>query len=170
MTALVVDTNVVLVANGQHCKVSVGCVAECVSRLQAIIDGGRLALDDGWLIIREYLRNGTDPNTGKRPGDAFVKWSLRNRTNTDRVDQVRLQKHPARCFESFPDDADLINFDRAGRKFVAVACAHPQKPPILQATDAKWLDWAGPLKRCGVTVEFICRDDIARFDAKRLKR
>jgi hypothetical protein len=83
------------------------------------------------------------------------------------VDQVPLREHAVRGFDSFPDHADLAMFDPPDRKFVAVACAHPQKPPILQATDSKWLDWAEPLKRCGITVEFICQDDIARFHANK---
>ena len=36
MTTLVVDTNVVLVANGRHKDASDKCVVECVERLQAI--------------------------------------------------------------------------------------------------------------------------------------
>jgi hypothetical protein len=164
VSAVVVDTNVVLVANRQHPDVSPVCVAECAKRLEAIMKGGRLALDDCFRILLEY-QNKTTPKTGSQAGDAFVRWALQNNANASRVDRVPIQEHAVRKFDSFPDDADLTNFDRADRKFVAVACAHPQKPPILQATDSKWLDWEVPLKRCGITVEFICPDDIARFHA-----
>lgn len=166
MNAVVVDTNVVLVANGQHQGVSVDCVARCAKTLQAIMMDGKLALDDCFRILREY-QNKTTPKTGNRPGDAFVKWALRNNANSRRVDQVPLREHAIRGFDSFPDDAALVTFDPTDRKFVAVACAHPHKPPILQAADSKWLDWAEPLKRCGIAVEFICQDDIARFYANK---
>ena len=33
----VIDTNVLLVANGQHADVSPDCVAECVRRLQSMM-------------------------------------------------------------------------------------------------------------------------------------
>jgi hypothetical protein len=167
VTSLVVDTNVVLVANGQHQNVSDLCIVECVKRLQGIMKVGKLALDDNFRIIREY-QNKTDKKSGNRPGDAFVKWALQNNANTKRVDRVPLHEHDVRSFHSFPDDADLATFDPSDRKFVAVSCAHPGKPPILQATDSKWLDWAEPLKRHGVTIEFLCPGDIARFRANKL--
>ncbi len=128
--------------------------------------GGRLAVDDCFRILLEY-QNKTTPKTGNRPGDAFVKWALQNNANASRVDRVPLQEHAVRGFDSCPDDVDLEKFDPSDRKFVAVACAHPHKPPILQAADSKWLDWAGPLNRCGIMVEFICQDDIARFHASK---
>lgn len=166
MNAVVVDTNVVLVANGQHQNVSDACVVECVVRLQAIMMGGKLALDDCFRILLEYQTK-TTPKTGNRPGDAFVKWALQNNANSRCVDQVPLREHAVRGFDSFPEDADLVKFDPPDRKFVAVAFAHPHNPPILQAADSKWLNWEEPLKRCGITVEFICQDDIARFHANK---
>ena len=166
MNAVVVDTNVILVANGQHEDVSQACVAECALKLQTIMQRGRLALDDCFRILQEY-QNKTTPKTGNRPGDAFVKWALQNRANPRRVHQVSLKEHAVRGFDTFPDDVDLENFDPSDRKFVAVACGDPHKPPILEAADSKWLAWAEPLRRCGITVEFICQDDIARFHGRK---
>ncbi len=168
MSAVVVDTNVVLVANGQHRDVSSGCVAACALKLQAVMQQGRLALDDCFRILSEY-QNKTTPKTGNRPGDAFVKWALQNNANPLRVACVALHDHAQRAFVSFPDDPDLANFDSSDRKFVAVAGAHPEKPPVLQAADSKWLAWEKPLRRHGITVEFLCSDDIARFQANKSK-
>ena len=166
MSVAVVDTNVVLVANGQHADVSGTCVATCAVELQNIMQSGRLALDDQFRILGEYLHK-TQPKKGNRPGDAFVKWALQNRVNVMRVDSVTLQAHDTRGFESFPNDAALANFDDPDRKFVAVANAHPAKPPVLQAADSKWLDWAPALARHGVAVEFLCKSDITRFHEKK---
>ena len=52
---------------------------------------------------------------------------------------------------------------RDDRKFIAVACAHPEKPPILQAVDSQWWDFHNAFRQHGVTVEFICEDDIQRL-------
>ena len=166
MKAVVIDTNVVLVANKQHPDVSDGCVVACAKRLETVMKSGKLALDDRFLILREYL-NKTMPKTGNRPGDAFVKWALRHNANSERVDTVPIKEHNTRGFESFPDAPDLETFDPADRKFIAVANAHRHKPPIVQAADSKWLDWATALKRHGITVEFICEDDIKRFRKSR---
>lgn len=162
MSAAVVDTNVILVANGQHQDVSPECVKCCALALDELMRQGKLVLDDQFRIVGEYLHK-TQPKKGSRPGDAFVKWALRNRDNVARVDVVSLQEHPERGFETFPDDAELARFDEPDRKFVAVANAHPDKPPVLQAADSKWLDWSAALKRHGVSVEFLCESDIARF-------
>lgn len=158
----IVDTNVILVANGQHQDVSPGCIARCTMKLQSIMQRERIALDDSFRILSEY-QNKTQPKRGNRPGDAFVKWALRNNANLTKCDLVPLQEHPVRGFESFPDDDNLANFDEPDRKFVAVAAAHPTHPQILQAADSKWLDWEPALKRHGVEVDFVCRDDIERF-------
>ncbi len=65
-------------------------------------------------------------------------------------------------FEEFPDDPALDDFDPDDRKFIAVTIAHPEKPPILQAVDSQWWDFRDAFRRNGVTVEFICEDDIQR--------
>ncbi len=168
MTAIV-DTNVILVANGQHHDVSHECVRVCASRLLSISRVGRVAIDDGYRILSEY-QNKTSPNVGKRPGDAFVKWLLRNNANPLRCDQVRLLVEADRGFESFPTDERLCNFDPPDRKFVAVAMAHADTPPILQAADSKWLEWEPTLRAHGIRVEFLCCTDIKRFDDKKKGR
>lgn len=166
---VIVDTNVILVANGQHEDVGEACVASCARRLQAIMVGGRIALDDGYRILKEYQHK-TSPHLGKRAGDAFLKWLLRNCANPQRCDQVALVDDALRGFESFPDDARLAAFDPPDRKFVAVACAHDGHPPIAQAADSKWLDWEAALKDHGVTVDFLCPADIQGFDDQKKGR
>lgn len=162
----IIDTNVVLVANGHHQGVSPGCVKQCALRLQAIMRHERIAIDDGFRILKEY-QNKTQPKRGNGPGDAFVKWALRNNANSKRCDQVPLREDHDRGFASFPDDEELVNFDEPDRKFVAVAAAHPNHPPILQAADCKWLGWNTALNRHGVHIDFICQDDIQRFHQRK---
>jgi len=73
----VIDTNVILVAGGRHEDMSPECVATCASRLAEIATHGRVALDEGYEILREYL-NKNDPKRGKNAGEVFVKWVIRN--------------------------------------------------------------------------------------------
>ncbi len=166
---VVVDTNVILTANRQHADVSEACIVSCVQRLHEIVTRGRVAIDDEYRILNEY-KNRTTPHIGKRPGDAFVKWLLRNNANPARCDRVTLQEHEERGFESFPQDDRLDAFDPADRKFVAVAHAHADQPLILQATDSKWIDWAPALRDHGVNVEFLCPGDIRTFDDRKKRR
>lgn len=164
-----IDTNVILVANRQHAEVSEACVVRCARLLEAVMASGRIAIDDGYRILEEY-QNKSTPQLGKRPGDAFMKWLLRNTANVGRCDQVKIVEHAGRGFESFPDDPRLASFDPPDRKFVAVACAHPERPPIAQAADSKWLGWAPALEDHGVTVDFLCPADIQAFDDKKKAR
>ena len=83
-----VDTNVGVAANDRDAKqASPGCVIECVRRLQRLMRDDAVAIDDQWLIIREYqgnLRSSGQPGVG----DAFLKWVLSN------------QRNPGRCHRS----------------------------------------------------------------------
>ncbi len=165
----IVDTNVILVANEQHSGVTDECVVACARLLEAIRRGGRVAIDDGFRIVKEYL-NKTTPHGGKRAGDVFVKWVLQNNAKAERCDHVKIVEHAERGFENFPDDERLTSFDLSDRKFVAVAIAHAAHPPIAQATDSKWLDWVPALRDHGVAVELVCPRDIQGFDDKKKGR
>lgn len=158
----VIDTNVLLVANGQHADVSTDCVIECVQRLQAMQESGVAVIDDGFRILGEYQHK-TQVNPPKGVGDVFLKWLLRQAGNSQRVQQISLTETAQDCFEEFPDSSLEQIFDAPDRKFAAVAHAHPEKPPVWQATDCKWLDWWPTLRARGVRVEFLCPTDACRF-------
>ena len=161
--ALIVDTNVAIVANGQSPQASSSCVDTCINRLEGIVRGEeKLVLDNGWIILGEYLRNlrsSGEPGAG----DSFLRWILMNKD--ERCDLVAITpvNDSENEFEEFPDDPALERFDPDDRKFIAVALAHPERPPILQAVDSKWLNFRDAFHRNGVTVEFICEDDVQRL-------
>jgi hypothetical protein len=158
----VVDTNVILVANRQHKDVSDACIISCISELISLMGKGKIVIDDAFGIIEEYCRK-TQPNTGNRPGDIFVKWVLQNKSNIEHCEQVTIGKNNKKTGGFFPSDYDLADFDVADRKFVETSLAHPKKPPIFQAADTRWLEWSTKLKRHGVEVKFLCLKDIQGF-------
>lgn len=127
-----------------------------------------MVLDDAYEILREY-RQRTSPSTGNRVGDAFLKWILENTANPVRVCQVHIERHSDRGYVEFPDDEALLEFDPSDRKFVAVACTHGGRPPILQGSDSKWTEWSERLAAHGVKVEFLCPTDVARFIKRKRK-
>ncbi len=85
-----------------------------------------------------------------------------NWTNPERCDLVEITPVDGLeiNFEEFPDDPALTDFDDDDRKFIAVAYAHPDNPPILQAVDGKWRDFLDALHQNGVRVEYLCEDDM----------
>ena len=161
---VVVDTNVAVVANGKSEQASEQCVDSCAEQLDQIMYGGViLVLDDDWRILDEYMRN--LHTNGPDIGNRFLAWTLQYRTNPERCVSVPITPVDGleNEFQEFPDDPALEDFDRDDRKFIAVALAHPEKPPILQATDTQWWDFRDALRKNGVRVEFICEADIQGF-------
>jgi hypothetical protein len=165
---VVVDTNVPLAANNKA-DASLNCIQKCTEALTAIMtDQQALVIDNGWRIIREYM-NKLSQSGQPGIGDRFLKWVLTNQANPSRCVRVAItpRSEDQDHFEEFPNDPNLASFDRADRKFVAVACAHHERPPILQALDTKWWGWKEALERVGVTVTFLCQDEIkARYEQK----
>lgn len=162
----VIDTNVLLVANGQHQDVSPECVEECIQRLrdlQGKRSQGIVVIDDNFRILNEYQHK-TRLKPPKGVGDVFLKWLLRQ-TGSARVEQVALTETAPDCFAEFPDPALEPAFDAPDRKFAAVAHAHPARPrPVIwQAADCKWLDWWPALRVQGVEVDFLCPEDACAF-------
>ncbi len=156
---LVVDTNVAVVANGKSQQACATCVLTCTEKLQQVMSGEtKLVLDDDWRILDEYMRNlrsrGTDV------GDRFLQWILTNKNSQCEFVSITPVGGSESDFQEFPTDSALDDFDPADRKFIAVSLAHSDKPPILQAVDSKWWNYRDVLHQNGVTVDFICEDDI----------
>ena len=161
MKAVVIDTNVLLVANGSHPEVSNECRIACISKLLDCRKTGIVVIDDSYSILREYEKK-TFPNTPKGPGDAFLKWLLQNKNNRQRVHKVPLFGSTQIETSVLPELSMLEGFDPADLKFVQVALSHQRRPPIWQASDSKWLAWWQTLAGHGVVVTFLCPGEISR--------
>ncbi|MGD0768910.1 MAG: hypothetical protein ABSB42_12060 [Tepidisphaeraceae bacterium] len=158
MSAFVVDTNVPVVANGKSEQADPDCVIACIDALGDIRANGLVVLDDAMLILREYMNN-LSMSGQPGAGDLFMKWVWSVQADGNRCEQVRLTAHHSHepdNFEEFPQDADLAEFDRSDRKFVAVALASRNKPVVLNAVDPDSAENYAALKRNGVTVRFLC--------------
>lgn len=157
MSAVVIDTNVAVVANGRACQASKSCVVRCIQRLLNVRDRDRVVLDDGMRILREYMSN-LSMSGQPGPGDYFMKWLWQNQSVPARCEQVSIIPLPddPEDFQEFPKDDRLSAFDRSDRKFVAVAKASENSPAVLNATDSDWWDHREALSDNGVTIEFLC--------------
>ncbi len=167
MDAVIVDTNVIVIANDTDDK-RADCRDHCQDRLQQIIEQNeRVVVDDRWRILGEYDDN-THPNTKKGIGDLFVKRLLQNQKNPTVCTMVHITSLTGNGtdFEEFPTDNTLSGFDPDDRKFIAVALAHKrdagQVPTILLAIDRGWLRFMDALASCGVNIDLICEEDIQR--------
>ncbi|MDA0241809.1 MAG: hypothetical protein OT477_00185 [Chloroflexi bacterium] len=158
---IIIDTNVPLVANRAASQASPACVLASIQLLNDVSRQytHRLVIDAQWHIIGEYSHR-LNPSGQPGVGDGFLKWVLSNQFNSQRCERVGIQYDKAENrYSPFPDDdPEMATFDLSDRKFVAVAMAHPEHPPIYNATDTDWFDHQTPLAKHGVQVEFLCPD------------
>ena len=155
------DTNVPKTANlaiapAEIPEELIFCVSACVEAVEHVVRKGGLVLDAGDEIFDEYRRQ---LRMEGRPGvgDRFMKWVHDNRWKFPVADRVMITKD-GESYAEFPDHAGLAKFDNSDRKFIAVSNAHPDKPPVLQATDSKWWGWKDALAEVGIAVYFLCPD------------
>ena len=167
MDAVIVDTNVIVIANDTDEK-RADCRDCCQDQLQQIIDQQeKVVIDNKWRILGEYEDN-TRPNTRKGIGDLFVKRLLQNLGNPEICTMVHITSLTGNGtdFEEFPDDNALISFDPDDRKFIAVALAHKRDngrvPTILLAIDRGWLQFMDGLTNHGISVDLICKENMQR--------
>jgi hypothetical protein len=166
---VVIDTNVPIAASGRSPQASAKCILACQAAiLEVLQDRQRLVLDNAGRIIQEYRQN-LSPSGQPGMGDQFLKWVFTNWANPERCELVAIAVKasvPA-DFEEFPEVAGLEKFDLSDRKFVAVANAHRDKPPILQGLDSKWWGWREALASAGITVQFLCEAEVkAKYERK----
>ena len=165
MDAVIVDTNVIVIANDTDDK-RADCRDLCQDRLeQILLQGETVVVDNKWRILGEYEDN-VNPNARKGVGDLFVKRLLQNQGNPNVCTIVHITSLSGNGtdFEEFPADNALSNFDPDDRKFIAVALVyesiHRQKATLLQAADSQWYGFRETLIKNGLEVEFICEEYI----------
>ena len=168
MNAIIVDTNVIAIANRKGEHASLDCIEHCQRRLDQILScREKVVVDDGWRIFREYNRY-VDTDTRKWIGDVFVKTLLQNLKNPAICEMVHITPSTRKCtgFAEFPDEDALKDFHKKDRKFIAVACAYRQTSghaaTILLAIDRGWLDFVDALETHKVAIDFLCERDIQR--------
>jgi len=152
--SVVIDTNVLVVANGGHPPASNDCVLACIEALDAA-RAGVVLVDDGGRILAEYAHHASHAGQ-PGVGDRFFKWLWDHQATAESCFQVSITDNADRGFAEFPDDPELAAFDRNDRKFVAVALASAVQPPVLNASDSDWWDFRDPLTAAGVHVRQLC--------------
>ena len=156
MTASVVDTNVLVVANGANAQANAepdsACRLTAIDALTDIKDRRRLLLDAGGEILDEYRKH---CNYSGQPGvgDQFFRWAHQNAAM---LASVRLTPHSRRRYAEFPSDQALGPFDWDDRVFVAVAVAGPKPNRVVNAIDSDYRDHQHALQQAGVTVKEFC--------------
>lgn len=151
MKIRVVDTNVLVVANGGHEGASSSCQLASIEALKGILSNGRIVVDCGGEISGEYRRY-CNPSGQPKIGDMFYREVVLN--YSQKLLRVDLVKNADGSFVDFPVDPLLRNFDPSDRKFVAASVK--SGAPVMNSTDSDWLIHKEELKNNGISIEFVC--------------
>ncbi len=176
MDAVVIDTNVILVAKGMSEQAWDECVTACQERLDRIINGTeKVIIDNKWIILEEYLDylDDEDSTTNARNGRYFLEWFIRNYENPEQCIHVNItHSDDGMGFEELP--IAFIEFDADDNKFIAVAVAYENqyqnKATILQSVDSQWYGLKELFTEYGLVVEFLCEENIRDLYERRERR
>lgn len=165
----VIDTNVPVTANGANNGAPQDCVAASAQALGAVMSKGHVFIDAEGRIAAEYRAN-LCAKGQPGPGDAFLRWLLTHEWGGQRVTRVPItaKADDPDDFEELPTPPTGTRYDPSDRKFLAVAAAHDDHPPILQSFDSKWWGWQKALAKVGVTIHFLCPDAIKAKHAEKM--
>ena len=148
---LVIDTNVLIVANRKSPQADLKCELACIKMLEGAKGKRVVLIDDSDLIMDEYkpyCSYAGEPGLG----NAFFKFLHDNAPSERNVIRVAIQKTPDK-------DGGFSNLlpnklHRDDRKFLAVAKAGNGR--IVNATDSDWSQQAEFVASNGVRVFELC--------------
>ena len=158
----VLDTNVLVVANGRDTHATDQCRLAAIRCLRSVQQANKAVIDSLGHIIDEYRKYCV--HSGKPDvGDQFFMWLVQSQGSIKTAD---LEPHPERGYEEFPDDPELASFDQDDRKFVAAALAAGPDTDVINAVDSDYQAFAGALAAAGVSVVELCQDELKAFDTR----
>jgi hypothetical protein len=152
MNEVIVDTNIILIANEQNDKVAYFCYRACVKFLLEN-ENSRVVVDFERNIRREYA-NKIILDKPRGIGARFYIKLLQY--HPDKVRQVELNNIDD-DYPDFPKAASLEKFDRSDRKFAALSVKTGIS--VSAATDRGWVDFSDALFENGVKLNLICGCD-----------
>jgi hypothetical protein len=150
---IVVDTNVLAVAEGLHVDATEQCRAACVDIARRIKEGLTVVVDADGLIVAEYVQALAKSHTAG-VGTKLARVLRRQQNDSAKCCKVKLtpSDEPPGSFEEVPQS--LRDFDVDDHKFIGVAAVGGSQ--IYQAVDREWWGRRHDFAACGVDVQFLC--------------
>jgi hypothetical protein len=160
----VVDTNVLIVANGKADHASCDCVMNSVDFLDHARRNAIVVLDAAAAIFDEYERYCSyrgQPGVG----DRFFLHLHRSRADVGRVQFVDIHPDGNGSYDEVP--TLLSKFDPSDQKFIAAVVADQRRSVIVNCVDSDWAEASAELDESGVQVFELCPDRIPRGGSDR---
>jgi hypothetical protein len=149
---VVVDTNVLIVANAKSHQADAMCELHAARLLRAVLEHDIVLLDTAGMAIDEYKRR---CSLSGQPGvgDLFFSEVFNNIANEERVVQVYIGGSFDEIRANIPDS--LSNFDPSDLKWIALYM-HGNASAIYNAVDSDYSEWADVLAAEGIGVVELC--------------
>ncbi len=148
----VVDTNVLIVANGKASHASDNCVIRAVEFLEQARLNSAVVMDNLGLISEEYRKYCSyrgQPGVGD-----FFFLHLHRMQGTSRVPLVDITPDGDGSFEEVP--SALRSFDPSDQKFIAVVVADDYRPEIVNCVDSDWSEARDTLQAAKIQIHQVC--------------
>lgn len=156
MTQVVIDTNVMVVANHQNGLAVKTCVSACIQYLVHAREKCVVLLDDADQVRAEYA-GALSQGRPYQVGAQFLMHIYQNQFNEKHVLRVQLETDPEGGYVAFPAADELQDFDPSDRKFAALAVV--AGVPVTNAVDSDWALSLAALEANGIKVNFLCGAD-----------
>lgn len=154
----VVDTNVLVAANGRDTHVDDACKLKCVEELARLLREEVVCVDDKWLILGEYDRR-TKHRGQAGPGTIFYKQVSQNMGTPKRVRLIPVDPLDDEG-RDFRDPVLPRNNLKKDAKFLAVAVK--ADAAIVNALDSDWNEHRKLTDQLGVEVRQLCPQHATR--------
>lgn len=152
----IVDTNVLVVANGRHgTHAGERCKLSCIEALEEILESNSklIAIVDQAMEIQSEYRSFCNPSGQPSVGDLFYQAIIQNYAG--KVLRIELVRDENGNYLDFPDDVRLGRFDESDRKFAAAA--KKSGGVVLNAADTRsWPVYRDVLLEFGIKVIELC--------------
>ena len=165
MSKIILDTNVPVKAS----VLSADCPLDelemqraCIEYIGKLVQNQKikLVLDLDYEILKEYRNNICKSSP---MGNIFLKWLNNYLCTISPEDFLKLERNVNGQYKDYPYDEVTKDFDESDKKFVALANAHTEKPPIIEAADGKWLGYETAFAKYGIRIEFLDRNYAQRM-------
>jgi hypothetical protein len=152
----VVDTNVLVVANGQAPHVSTQCTIEAVRFLDHARRRSIIVLDSGGEIFNEYKRHCSFKGQ-PGAGDRFFLHLHQTQADKRRVERVDIHPLQNGSYKEVP--TPLAQFDLDDHKFIATVIADGRRSKIVNCADSDWKNAESALTACGIQLVELCSSE-----------
>lgn len=154
----VVDTNVLVAANGRDTHVEIDCQRRCMEELARLAAQEVVCVDDKGLIMGEYERR-VAASQQAGPGTVFFKEVWKQMGDSNRVRRIPVEPRDNEG-RDFTDPMLPPNNLKKDAKFLAVALK--ADAVIVNASDSDWQEHHDLTNQLGVDVRQLCPEHATR--------